>query len=163
MLLLSKVSCFLLVLGSVAVGARPAQAQEDPVQVELDEFWAGVVSSVVNWNLDAQKATYHPDAIAVFGDSASYETKLMTQAFAEVEASSSFPAIERGLEFRFSSRVHDANTAHEVGLYRFWSEEQEEFIGTVDSYLVKVDGRWMILVEIQRGHDISRAEWDALE
>ena len=157
---MNKFGLCILLVGSVAYSARPALAQ-DLVQVELDEFWSGVVSSVVNWDIDAQKATYHPDAISVRGDDAAYETKLMSQVYAEVSDSS--PPSNPGLEFRFLSRVHDVNTAHEVGLYRFWSDEVEEFFGTVDSYLVKVDGQWKILVEIQRGEGLPRAKWDALE
>lgn len=37
----------------------------------------------------------------------------------------------------------------------------EDVYGLVDSYLVKKNGRWMILVEIQRW-DMTKPEWDAL-
>lgn len=38
---------------------------------------------------------------------------------------------------------------------------QEYAYGLLDSYLVKKDGRWMILVEIQRW-DMTKSKWDAL-
>ena len=69
------------------------------------------------------------------------------------------------VEFRFSSRVHDSTTAHELGMVRYTNTREgvlvEDAYGLVDSYLVKKDGRWMILVEIQRW-DMTKAEWDAL-
>ena len=43
----------------------PAPAQTESTVAELDEFWRGVSRSVTEWSIDAQKATYHPDAISV--------------------------------------------------------------------------------------------------
>ena len=153
-----------LCFAAMAIGwARPAIAQDATVRAELDAFWTEVVRSVVEWDVDAQKATYHPDAISVKGDSVSYATRLMTAVFAEVEPEARANSPKNpGLEFRWSSRVHDATTAHEVGLYRFSADGREVFYGGVDSYLVKKDGRWMIVVEIQRREGLSKSEWDSL-
>lgn len=143
----------------------PAIAQTESTVAELDAFWAGVVKSVVEWSLPAQKATYHPDAVGAYGTAASYTTSSIWAGFAKREADTS--AVEardrrRILEFRFSSRVHDTSTAREVGLYHFWAEGGEHYYGTVDSYLVKKDGRWLILVEIQLEPPVTKADWDAL-
>ena len=153
----------IVLLGCLFAGAQPAMGQTDSVTVELDAFWAGVSQSVTEWSLAAQKATYHPDAVGVSGTAASYTTALVWAGFAarEADARNEVPR-HPGLEFRLSSRVHDANTAHEVGLYHYWAEGREHYYGTVDSYLVKKDGRWLILVEIQRGPAATKAEWDAL-
>ncbi|MEQ8331034.1 MAG: hypothetical protein RH859_11295 [Longimicrobiales bacterium] len=144
---------------------RPATAQTESIVAELDAFWAGVVQSVVEWSIPAQKATYHPDAVGVYGTADSYTTSSIWAGFAKREADTSAaeaPDRRRTLEFRFSSRVHDASTAHEVGLYHFWAEGGEHYYGTVDSYLVKKDGRWLILVEIQFEPPVTKADWDAL-
>lgn len=152
-----------VLVGASLVCAPSLVAQDDPIQTELDAFWAEVVRSVVDWDVRAQQATYHPDAIHVTGDADSYRTRRMVDAFAEVEAGAAAdPSVRRVLEFRFSSRVHDASTAHEVGLYHFRVEGGDDFYGGLDSYLVKKDGRWLILVEIQRREGVSEAEWDAL-
>jgi hypothetical protein len=143
----------------------PAIAQTESIVAELDAFWAGVVKSVVEWSLPAQKATYHPDAVGMYGTADSYTTSSIWAGFAKREAdTSAVEALDRRriLEFRFSSRVHDASTAHEVGLYHFWAEGREHYYGTVDSYLVKKDGRWLILVEIQLEPPMTKADWDAL-
>lgn len=150
-----------LTLVGLAFGASGALAQERTIEAELDAFWADVVGSVENWDLNAQQATYHPDAVSVSGDEESYATRLMSDVFPEVENTSTPPSNPR-LAFRFSSRIHDANTAHELGLYRYTADGREPFIGAVDSYLVRKDGRWMILLEIQRREGLSEAEWNAL-
>ena len=155
----------LMLLACVLVGVQQAMAQADSVTAELDAFWASVVRSVVDWSLPAQKATYHPDAIGVSGTAASYTTGSIWAEYAKREADSSAveaPNRRRILEFRFSLRVHDASTAHEVGLYHFWAEGGEHYYGTVDSYLVKKDGQWRILVEIQFEPAVTKAAWDAL-
>lgn len=143
----------------------PATAQTESIVAELDVFWTGVVKSVVEWSLPAQKATYHPDAVGVYGTADSYTTGSVWSGFAKREVDTSAveaPNRRRILEFRFSLRVHDASTAHEVGLYHFWAEGGEHYYGPVDSYLVKKDGRWLILVEIQVKPPVTKADWDAL-
>ena len=163
-------SCIRLARVAVALlcvfaGTRTASGQTDSVVAELDAFWADVVNSVTQWSTAAQKATYHPDAVGAYGTAASYTTRLVWAEFAAREADSAStanPARQRILEFRFSSRVHNANTAHEVGLYHFWAEGREHYYGRVDSYLVKRDGSWLILVEIQFEPAVTKAEWDAM-
>lgn len=159
-----RVTVFLLLAGVLA-GAQPAMAQADAVTAELDTFWAGVVRSVTEWSIPAQKATYHPDAVGVTGTTSSYKTYRIWADFAAKEAASGSqdaPGKRRVLEFRFSSRVHDATTAHEVGLYHYWEDGAEHYYGKVDSYLVKKDGHWRILVEIQYEPAVAKADWDAL-
>jgi hypothetical protein len=144
----------------LALVAAPSAAQ-DPIEAELDAFWEVVVSSVENWDIDAQEATYHPDAISVTDHEASYRTRRIADLFAEARDAASVPP-DATLAFRFSSRVHDEATAHEVGVYRFHQAGEEPFYGGVDSYLVKKDGRWLILLEIMRREGLAQAEWDAL-
>ncbi|MCL4215360.1 MAG: hypothetical protein KJZ74_15770 [Gemmatimonadales bacterium] len=152
-------------LACVLLGPQSVRAQGDPVTAELDAFWAGVVRSVTDWSIPAQKATYHPDAVGVTGTRSSYKTYHLWSEFAAKEADPaemSAPPKSRILEFRFSSRVHDATTAHEVGLYHYWEEGQDHYYGTVDSYLVRKDGLWRILVEIQLELAMTEADWNAL-
>lgn len=153
------------VLVSLLASAQPAAGQTDSVVAELDAFWATVSKSVTQWSVAAQKATYHPDAVGVYGTAASYSTRLVWADFAARAADSATAnnaPRNPGLEFRFSSRVHDANTAHEVGLYHYWADGEEHYYGTVGSYLVKKDGQWLILVEIQFKPAVTKADWDAL-
>lgn len=158
-------ACLAGAIFGVLTEAQPVRAQTDPVAAELDAFWAGVVRSVTVWSPPAQKATYHPDAVGVYGTADAYTTSNIWADFAARAADTSATGASnrrRILEFRFSSRVHDAHTAHEVGLYHFWEEGRDHYYGTVDSYLAKKDGRWVILVEIQFEPPVTKADWDAL-
>ena len=156
---------------ALLTAAAPVAAQVDSIELELDQFWAEVSRTVAEGDFEGMQATYHPDAILVFEgrDSDSYRTRIMTTSLGPSEAGTADTREGRkvvGVEFRFSSRVHDSNTAHEVGISHFrrtrQGGEREDFYGLVDSYLVKKDGRWMILVEIQRV-EATEAEWDALQ
>jgi ketosteroid isomerase-like protein len=148
--------------------ASPLAGQDDPVIAELDAFWAEVARTVAEGDFEGMVATYHPDGVwvsAVPSRPATRALRGMTAEAAEVAARTRAGEQAPRVEFRFSSRVHDSTTAHEVGMVRFTSTRGgvvvEDVYGLVDSYLVKKDGRWMILVEIQRW-DMTRAEWDAL-
>jgi len=148
--------------------AAPLAAQDDPVTAELDAFWAEVSRTVAEGDFEGMVATYHPDGVwvsAVASRPATRALRGMTAEAAEGAARTRAGEQAPRVEFRFSSRVHDSTTAHEVGMVRFSSTRggvvAEDVYGLVDSYLVKKDGRWMILVEIQRW-DMTKAEWDAL-
>lgn len=163
---LSPVRVILLSLPVLAV-ASPAAGQSDPVIAELDAFWAEVARTVSAGDAEGMRELYHPDGIYVFGSRESYLTQAQSSALDDANADLQATREGRraqGIEFRLTSRVHDESTAHEVGLYHFWvtpqGEERSDHYGVVDSYLTKVGGRWMILVEIQTGES-SKAEWDA--
>lgn len=148
--------------------APPLAAQNDPVLAELDAFWAEVARTVAEGDFEGMVATYHPDGVwvsAVASRPATRALRGMTAEAAEGAARTRAGEQAPRVEFRFSSRVHDSTTAHEVGMVRYTNARGgvvvEEVYGLVDSYLVKKDGRWMILVEIQRW-DMTKAEWDAL-
>ncbi len=161
---MKRLAACLVLIGGTLWLTPVSLAQEDAIQAELDAYWAEVVRSVVEWDLEAQKSAYHPDAISAFGDADSYSTRLMAELYEEIEADpDAQPPVNPGLEFRFSSRVHDASSAHEVGMYHFWADGRSDFFGLVEAYLVKKDGRWVSLLDIRRGENgRSRAEWDAL-
>lgn len=148
--------------------AAPLAAQNDPVRAELDAFWAEVARTVAEGDFEGMVATYHPDGVWVSALASRPATRALRGMAAEAaEGAAKTRAGEQAprVEFRFSSRVHDSTTAHEVGMVRYTNTRGgvvvEDVYGLVDSYLIKKDGRWMILVEIQRW-DMTKAEWDAL-
>jgi hypothetical protein len=149
--------------------AAPLAAQVDSVTLELDAFWAEVSRTVAEGDFEAMRATYHPDGVWEGVNPANRRIQSLSAPFPGAETGFvSTRAGEQvpGVEFRFSSRLHDSTTAHEVGMAHYWvtprGGERSDSYGLLDSYLVKKDGRWMILVEIQRW-GMSKEEWDALE
>jgi hypothetical protein len=156
-----------LLAGSLLV-ASPLAAQDDPIIAELDAFWAEVARTVAEGDFEGMVAMNHPDGVWVSALASNPATRLQAEwlaAAAEDVARTRAGEQAPRVEFRFSSRVHDATTAHEVGMVRFTNTRGgavvEDVYGLLDSYLVKKNGRWMILVEIQRW-DMTKADWDAL-
>ncbi len=143
----------------------PAAAQTDSIIAELDAFWAEVSRTVAEGDDVGVKATYHPDAVWVRGDPAQISAMPRSEEGSAGSARTRAGEQAPGVAFRFSSRLHDSTTAHEVGMVHFWNDVGDEprrhNYGLLDSYLVKKDGRWMILVEIQRWN-LPEADWQAL-
>jgi hypothetical protein len=55
--MMGRFVCITLV--GLTFGAAGASAQESSIPGELDAFWMEVVRSVEDWDLNAQRATYH--------------------------------------------------------------------------------------------------------
>ena len=134
------------------------------VTAELDAFWEEVSGSVESGSFERYSATYHPDAVVIFGD----RTQPIADALADWQ--SGFDDTRDGLvtaavEFRFSERRNDPTTAHETGIFRYeagasGTEASVQFVH-FEALLVKRDG-WKMLMEFQRGA-ASQAEWAALD
>lgn len=143
----------------LASGA-PLSAQ---VTAELDAFWDEVSRTVESGDFEGYSATYHPDAVVIFGDA----TQPISAALASWEAGfedTLTGLVEAYVRFRFSERRNDATTAHETGIFRYETATPADD-GTVqyvhfEALLVKRDG-WKMLMEFQRG-PASEAEWAAL-
>ena len=151
-----------LVLVFLALAPVPASAQ---VTAELDALWARVIESVRTGDPELYLSTYHPDAIFV-----SARRGITRKVSADVEANADAWAAtregrtRRGLEFRFTERLHNEDSAHEVGIFRYSSTEADGSTRVVlihfEAALVKKDGRWLQLLEHQKS-DATRAEWEA--
>lgn len=133
------------------------------VIAELDAFWNEVSGSVESGDFPRYSATYHPDAVVIFGSN----TQPIATALASWE--SGFDDTRAGrvtasVQFRFSERRNDATTAHETGIFRYeagtpGAEGSVQFVH-FEALLVKREG-WKMLMEFQRG-PASQAEWEAL-
>jgi ketosteroid isomerase-like protein len=151
-----------LLLSIVSLAPLQAHAQ---VTTELDALWANVARSVATGDADLYLSTYHPDAIFVS------TRRGITRTVAEdVEANRAAwndtrdGRARRSVEFRFTERLNNATSAHEVGIFRYASTEAD---GTTrvalihfEAALVKKDGVWLQLLELQTS-DATAEEWEA--
>ena len=154
--------CLSLVL--MLIVSQAAFATDDASLNELDALWAEVSRTVAEGDFEGYKATYHEDAILVSGPSqASY---LIEQAFDRWEQGfidTRAGKIEASVEFRFTQRFNDDETAHETGM--FYYSTQDENGERTDSYahfealLIKKDG-WKMMMEYQKSA-ATQAQWDA--
>ena len=71
------------------------------------------------------------------------------------------------MEFCFSQRVGDENTAHETGIFGFQFKDgsttstPKQFIH-FDALLIKRDNSWLIVMEYQKSK-ATEEEWELLE
>ena len=152
------VSLLFPVLGTIL------QAQD--LAVELDEYWARVSKAVKTGDLEAYRATCHPDGVLVSGKSA--KSELLSQAlirwgkeFADTKAGK----MKARVDFRFSKRIRGKDTAHETGIFLYSSqrvgEEWKRDYVHFEALLVKKKGEWKILMEFQKSL-ATKAEWSSL-
>lgn len=148
---------------AVAVLVTPVTAVRAQVPQELDAFWGEVSRTVEEGDFAGYSATYHPDAVVIFG----METQPIAGALAGWEqgfVDTSAGRATSSVTFRFSERRNDATTAHETGIFRFQagtaSEEGAAQYVHFEALLVKRDG-WKMVMEYQKG-PASETEWNAL-
>ena len=156
-------SCFTVGVAT-ALLLGPGTELSAQVTAELDAFWAEVSRTVESGDFESYSATYHPDAVVIFGET----TQPISAALAGWEAGfedTRTGLVEAFVEFRFSERRNDETTAHETGIFRYEAlspadDGAAQFIH-FEALLVKKDG-WKMMMEFQRG-PASEGEWAALE
>ncbi len=151
-------SLLFLVFGSIL------QAQD--LVAELDEYWLRVSQAVKAGDLEAYRATCHPDGVLVSGKSA--KSELLSQSlvrwgkeFADTKAGK----MKARVEFRFSKRIRGKDTAHETGIFLYSSqregEEWKRDYVHFEALLIKRKGKWKILMEFQKSL-ATEEEWSSL-
>ncbi|KAA2217266.1 Cif family virulence factor [Maribacter flavus] len=137
---------------------------------ELDTFWAEVSRTVREGDFEGYKATYHEDAVVVFTTRENKSSISITKAlsnwkqdFIDTKAGKT----KNTVEFRFSQRVGDENTAHETGIFGFQSNDgsgktaPKQFVH-FEALLVKKDNGWLMVMEYQKSK-ATEEEWALLE
>ena len=140
-------------------------AAEAQVTTELDALWADVARAVATGDRELYLSTYHPDAIFV-----SVRRGITRTVVDDVEANRSAwddsreGRARRSVEFRFTERLNNETSAHEVGIFRYASTEADgsTIVALIhfEAALVKKDGVWLQLLELQTT-DATEAEWEA--
>jgi hypothetical protein len=139
-------------------------------QAELNTFWAEVSRTVREGDFEGYKATYHEDAVVVFTTGENKSSISITKAlsnwkqdFIDTKAGKT----KNTVEFRFSQRVGNENTAHETGIFSFQSNDgrakttPKQFVH-FEALLVKKDTIWVMVMEYQKSK-ATEAEWELLE
>ena len=134
--------------------------------VELDAYWEKVSKAVGGGDFESYESTCHPEGVLVSGSKKSSQplADALKRWKSEFDATKA-GEVESGVEFRFEQRYGDATTAHETGMFRYWTkgddgEMKSEYIH-FEALLVKRDGEWKILMEYQKSKG-TVDEWKAL-
>ena len=128
------------------------------------DVWAPVAASVVHDDIAAMGRAYHPDAVLVSNDG----TRPISQALAgwgKDMVTNKAQGIHATVEFRFTKRQDDAETAFEVGVFKYSvtdsSGKSTPSYRQLEALLVRRGGKWRIVMERQLDA-VTEAAWNAL-
>jgi len=144
---------------------------EDSIRLaELDRFWLELARTVKEGDYEGYGATYHKDAVIMFATGKNKVSVSLSKALAGWK--DGFMKTKEGnqnddVQFRFSQRIGDENTAHETGIFRFKSKDAfgkiiGEYTLHFEMLLIKRKAKWLGLMEHQKS-PATKEEWEALE
>ena len=147
------------------------ETQKDSSRLaELDRYWAELARTVQEGDFEGYGASYHKDAVVVFATGKNKTSVTLSKALAGWKEG--FMKTKEGkqndaVQFRFSQRIGDENTAHETGIFRFTSTNTDgkiiaEYTLHFEMLLIKRKGKWLGLMEHQKS-TATKEEWEALE
>lgn len=155
--MLARLVLFLSLFCSVSAMA------DDAIEAELNAFWKEASRTVAEGDFKGYAATYHPDAVLV-NDKTSYPISQALSGWKQGFDDTVSGKMQAGVSFRFSKRVHDDTTAHEKGMFHYYSIDADgkrnDGYFHMNALLVKKDSHWLMVMEHQVGVG-TKAEWDA--
>ena len=159
MLVLLGITVPILVSGATAIQPGASSAAIDA------DVWAPVAASVVNDDIAAMGRTYHPDAVLVTTSG----TKPISEAlvgWGKDIATNKAKGTHATVEFRFTKRQDDAETAFEAGVFKYTVVDKAG-VSTpsyrrLESLLVRRAGKWRIVMERQLDA-ATAAEWEGMK
>jgi len=152
-----------LCLSLMATMDTQAQTSSSSAAIDAD-VWKPVAASVANDDIAAMGKTYHPDAILVMRSG----TKRISEALSgwgKDMVTNKGKGITATVEFRFSQRQDDAETAFETGMFKYTTKDKAG-VSTpryirMEALLVKTGGKWRMIMEHQL-EAVDEAAWNAL-
>jgi hypothetical protein len=156
--------------GPIAIRSYKVTPLEDPEPArlaELDAYWKEVSRAVKEGDFIAYQGTCHPKGVLVAGGKkACYPLAQALNRWKTEFTDTKAGDIEASVEFRFSHRYGDTQTAHESGVFLYTqrkkdAEPVQEYIA-FESLLVKEDGKWLAMMEYQI-KAVTKEEWDKIQ
>ena len=150
---------------SLGASALLAAVSPNPTSTAIDaDVWAPIAASVVHDDIAAMGRTYHPDAVLVSNDG----TRSIASALAgwgKDMVANKAKGTRATVEFRFTKRQDDAETAFETGVFKYTVIDKAG-VSTpsyrrLEALLVKRQGKWRIVMERQLDA-VSEASWNAI-
>ncbi len=133
---------------------------------ELDAYWTEVSRAVKTGDFQNYKTTFHAKAVLVAGTKGtSYPIAQALNRWKTEFDDTKAGDIEASVDFRFSHRYGDMQTAHEAGVFLYTQKKKDrepiqEYVA-FEALLVKENGNWQMLMEYQiKG--VTKEDWDKL-
>lgn len=150
---------------SLGASAFLAALAPSPTSAAIDaDVWTPIAASVVNDDIAAMGRTYHPDAVLVSNGG----TRSIASALAgwgKDMIANKAKGTRATVEFRFTKRQDDAETAFEAGVFKYTVTDKggvsTPSYRRLEALLVKRQGKWRIVMERQL-EAVTEATWDAI-
>ena len=128
------------------------------------EVWNVIIDTVRRDDIVGMGKTYHPDAVVVTPRD-TQAIKLTLERWGRDMVTNKAKGTTASVEFRFKLRQDGRTTAFESGIFKYTTLDKAG-MSTPGYYpfeqlLVKIDGRWCILMERQFAA-VTEAEWAKL-
>lgn len=149
-----------------------SQSESDLALItEIDKtYWNEISRTVKEGDFEGYKATCHENAVLVATVGKNKNSVPMTTALARWKQG--FLDTKQGkqfdnVQFRFSQRIGNETTGHEIGIFYFTSHDKQgkliaESYTNLEALIVKRGDHWLCLMEYQKS-EATREEWDALK
>ena len=132
---------------------------------ELDSSWDEIKKSIKDGDFRKFKKMYHRDAILVNGiKNSTYPIRSAFNGWEKGFRDTKADSIDANLELKFSQRIFDNSTAHEKGIFHYYTINKKG--RTTDSFIyfealwIKKQNKWFMLMENQISRT-SKSEWDS--
>ena len=137
----------------------------DNVISDIDKTWDKMKISISSGDFRSFKTYYHRDAVFVNGISnKSYAIRKAFDGWKQGFMDTKKGLINADLELKFSRRVFDSSTAHEVGIFHYYTIDkdgkQTDAYVHFESLRVKKHSRSVMMMENQISKT-NKEEWDS--
>ena len=136
----------------------------DKILDEIDIAWGKIKNTISSGDFRSFKSSYHRDAVLVNGISNKcYPIRKAFDGWKQGFMDTKAGVLDANLELKFSRRVFDSSTAHEIGIFHYYTINKEG--KKTDSYVhfeslwIKKQNKWFILMENQISRK-DKEEWD---
>ena len=135
---------------------------------ELNAYWKELSRTVREGDFEGYGDTYHDDAvviIAVGENKTSVAIASALEGWKQGFIDTQNGDVKSDVEFRFSQRIGNENTAHETGIFNYTSKGARSDVNIFvhfEMLLVKKDGKWLGIMEYQKSN-ATKEEWESLK
>ena len=137
---------------------------EDSVLGGIDRAWDKIKATITKGDFRSFKSSYHRDAILVNGISKKcYPIKTALDGWKQGFDDTKEGSMDANLELKFSQRIFDSSTAHETGIFHYYTIDkkgvQTDTYVHFESLWIKKQNKWFMMMENQVSRS-DKEEWD---
>ena len=137
---------------------------EDNILGEIDRAWDKIKDTITKGDFRSLKSSYHRDAILVNGISKKcYPIKTALDGWKQGFDDTKAGSMDANLELKFSQRIFDSFTAHETGIFHYYTIDkkgvQTDTYVHFESLWIKKQHKWFMIMENQKSKT-NKEEWD---